>query len=210
MWHNNLTVIVSYYYTVFQYVAQQSDSQCQLLLFSLTVCGTTIWQSLSAITIQSSSMWHNNLTVIVSYYYTVFQYVAQQSDSHFQLLLYSLPVCGTTIWQSLSAITIQSFSMWHNNLTAIIKLYFWEMKIVNISCVLDTTLCDKICQWLATGRWFSPDPPVSSINKTDIHDIAVILLKVALNTINLAITLNISCATTIYWYLFVVHAVNSF
>jgi len=20
--------------------------------------------------------------------------------------------------------------------------------------VLDTTLCDKVCQWLATGRWF--------------------------------------------------------
>jgi hypothetical protein len=33
-----------------------------------------------------------------------------------------------------------------------------------------------------TGRWFSPDPPVSSINKTDCHDIIEILLKVALNT----------------------------
>jgi hypothetical protein len=22
--------------------------------------------------------------------------------------------------------------------------------------VLDTTLCDKVCQWLTTGRWFSP------------------------------------------------------
>ena len=49
--------------------------------------------------------------------------------------------------------------------------------------VLDTTLCDKICQWLATGRWFSPDPPVSSTNKTDRHDITEMLLKVALNTI---------------------------
>ena len=49
--------------------------------------------------------------------------------------------------------------------------------------VLDTTLCDKICQWLATGRWFSPGIPVSSTNKTDRHDIAQILLKVALNTI---------------------------
>jgi hypothetical protein len=43
--------------------------------------------------------------------------------------------------------------------------------------VLDTTLCDKVCQWLATGRWFSP---VSASNKTDRHDI---LLKVILNTI---------------------------
>ena len=41
-----------------------------------------------------------------------------------------------------------------------------------------TTLCDKVCQWLATGRWFSPGPPVSSTNKTDRHDITEILLKV--------------------------------
>jgi hypothetical protein len=31
---------------------------------------------------------------------------------------------------------------------------------------------------LATGRWFSPTPPVSSTNKTDRHDITEILLKV--------------------------------
>ena len=30
-----------------------------------------------------------------------------------------------------------------------------------------TTLCDKVCQWSVTGRWFSPGPPVSSTNKTD-------------------------------------------
>ena len=41
----------------------------------------------------------------------------------------------------------------------------------------------KVCQWLATGRWFSPGPPVSATNKTDCHDITEILLKVALNTI---------------------------
>ena len=46
--------------------------------------------------------------------------------------------------------------------------------------ILDTTLCDKVCQWLATGRWFSPGPPVSSTNKTDRHHITEILLKVAL------------------------------
>jgi hypothetical protein len=42
----------------------------------------------------------------------------------------------------------------------------------------------KVCQWLAAGLWFSPGTPVSSTNKTDSHDITVILLKVALNTIN--------------------------
>jgi hypothetical protein len=35
------------------------------------------------------------------------------------------------------------------------------------------------------GRWFSPDTLVSSTNKTDRHDITEILLKVALNTIDL-------------------------
>ena len=47
----------------------------------------------------------------------------------------------------------------------------------------DTTICDKVCQWLATGQWFSPGTPASSTNKTDRHDINEILLKVALNTI---------------------------
>jgi hypothetical protein len=46
-----------------------------------------------------------------------------------------------------------------------------------------TTLCDKGCHWLPTGRWFSLDPPDSSTNKTYRHDITEILLKVALNTI---------------------------
>jgi hypothetical protein len=40
---------------------------------------------------------------------------------------------------------------------------------------------DKVYQLLAHGRWFSP---ASSTTKTGRHDIAEILLKVALNTIN--------------------------
>ena len=34
-------------------------------------------------------------------------------------------------------------------------------------------------------RWLSPGTRISSTNKTDRHDITKILLKVALNTINL-------------------------
>jgi hypothetical protein len=49
--------------------------------------------------------------------------------------------------------------------------------------VPDTTLCDKVCQWLVAGRLFSPGTLVSSTNKPDHQDIAEILLKVALNTI---------------------------
>jgi len=52
--------------------------------------------------------------------------------------------------------------------------------------VHDTTLCDKVCQWLPTARWFSPGTPVSSTNKPDCHDITEIWLKVALNTISQA------------------------
>ena len=53
--------------------------------------------------------------------------------------------------------------------------------------VYNTTLCDKVCQWLAAGLWFSLGTPVSSTNKTDRHAITEILLKVALNTITLTL-----------------------
>jgi len=59
-------------------------------------------------------------------------------------------------------------------------LMLWVRITIRARC---TTLCDKVCQWLVTGRWFSLGPPVSSTNKTDCHDISEILLKVAINTI---------------------------
>ena len=43
------------------------------------------------------------------------------------------------------------------------------------------TLCDKVCQWLVAGRWFSPS--TSAPKKTDCYDITEILLKMALSTI---------------------------
>jgi hypothetical protein len=39
---------------------------------------------------------------------------------------------------------------------------------------------DKVYQLLAPGWWFSPGTPASSTTKTGRHDIAEILLKVAL------------------------------
>ena len=42
----------------------------------------------------------------------------------------------------------------------------------------------KVCQCL----WFSPGTQVSSTNETECHDIAEILLKVALNTITLTLS----------------------
>ena len=42
---------------------------------------------------------------------------------------------------------------------------------------------DKVYQLLAHDPWFSPGTPASSTTKTGRYDIAEILLKVALNTI---------------------------
>ena len=65
--------------------------------------------------------------------------------------------------------------------SVLIKLWFW-IPLMSTQGVFNATLCDEVCQWLATGRWFSPGTPVSSTNKTDRHDITEILLKVALKT----------------------------
>jgi hypothetical protein len=48
--------------------------------------------------------------------------------------------------------------------------------------VLDTNTRDQICKYILTGPWFFVDAKVSSVYKTDPHDITEILLKVLLNT----------------------------
>jgi hypothetical protein len=54
---------------------------------------------------------------------------------------------------------------------------------------------DKAYHLLAHGRWFSPGTPASSTTKTGRHDIAEILLKVALNTKNQSINQSINIMT---------------
>ena len=51
-------------------------------------------------------------------------------------------------------------------------------------CTRLATASDKVYQLLAHGRWFSPGIPASSTTKTGHHDIAEILLKMALTTKN--------------------------
>ena len=62
-----------------------------------------------------------------------------------------------------------SYSIWIYN-------YLWNQCLSPLTLwvgipllwgVLEATLCDKTCQWLATGRWFSLRTPISSTNKTD-------------------------------------------
>jgi hypothetical protein len=47
-------------------------------------------------------------------------------------------------------------------------------------CTRLAAASDKVYPLLAHGRWFSPGTPASSTTKTGCHDIAEILLKVAL------------------------------
>ena len=47
-------------------------------------------------------------------------------------------------------------------------------------CTRLAATSDKVYQLLSHGRWFSPGTPASSTTKTGRHDIAEILLKVAL------------------------------
>jgi hypothetical protein len=49
-------------------------------------------------------------------------------------------------------------------------------------CTRHATASDKVYQLLVHGRWFFPGTPASSTTKTGHHDIAEILLKVALTT----------------------------
>jgi hypothetical protein len=53
-------------------------------------------------------------------------------------------------------------------------LMLWARISIRARC---TALCDKVCQWLATSRWFSPSTPVSPTNNTDHHDITDICFK---------------------------------
>jgi hypothetical protein len=46
-------------------------------------------------------------------------------------------------------------------------------------------------KWLVVGPWFSSGAPVSSNYKTDRHDITEMLLKVAINTTDLTLTLTL-------------------
>jgi hypothetical protein len=71
-----------------------------------------------------------------------------------------------------------------------LKIRIWELNICSMPCHKSFM---TVCQALATGRWFSPDPPVSFTNKTDRHNTTEILLKVVISTIILI--LKLSCAS---------------
>jgi hypothetical protein len=64
-------------------------------------------------------------------------------------------------------------------------------------CTRLAAASDKVSQLLAHGRWFSPGTLASSTTKTGRHDIAEILLKVALNIKNQSIDIKKQMTTSI-------------
>ena len=62
-------------------------------------------------------------------------------------------------------------------------------------CARLAAASDNVYHLLAHGRWFSPSTPASSTTETGRHNIAELLLKMALNTINQIISLNVVMKT---------------
>jgi hypothetical protein len=59
-------------------------------------------------------------------------------------------------------------------------------------CIRLAAASDQAYQLLTHGRWFPPGTPASSTTETGRHDIAEILLKVALSTMNQSINQSIN------------------
>ena len=72
----------------------------------------------------------------------------------------------------------------HTSLSLIWRVFTAGFVNYKNGCTRLTASSDKAYQLLAHGRWFSSGTPASSTTKTGCHDIAEILLKVTLNTIN--------------------------
>ena len=91
--------------------------------------------------------------------------------------------CAIDLFQNREPSWPWSYGSWIYNYICnlcLSPLMLWVRILLMARC---TASCDKVCQWLATGRLFSLDTPVSSTNKTNRHDITEMSLQVALNTI---------------------------
>jgi len=81
-----------------------------------------------------------------------------------------------------SWITYQLLQAYHQYGVNSRRLYKLPKRCTELAAASDT-----FYQLLTFGRWFSPGTPAFSTAKTGRHDIAKILLKMALNTINQSI-----------------------
>jgi hypothetical protein len=133
------------------------------------------------------SPWYNSLSIAHKIWvYLDDSYLCLLKNTKYTLLLKLLLNIfhRHTFW--FQGKQISSAYFWINNYLCnqcISQLKLWVRALL-MARLTDTTLCDKVCQWLAAGRWLSPVTQLSSTNKTDRHGIAEILLKVELYTIN--------------------------
>ena len=72
----------------------------------------------------------------------------------------------------------------HTSLSPIRRGFAPGLVYYKKGCTQLAVASDTDYQLLAHGRWFSPGTPASSTTNTGRHDIAEILIKVALNTID--------------------------
>ena len=88
----------------------------------------------------------------------------------------------------------------HESLSPIRRVFATSFVNYKKGCTRFAVASDKVYQLLTHVRWFSPGTPASSTTKTGRHDVAEILLKVALNTINLIKSPN-TCISFIILYI---------
>jgi hypothetical protein len=103
--------------------------------------------ALNTINLNHRSECHQNIFYIMAFYFCTHfstKQVFMNSDRIFGSVMKLMVLSNVTIYKT------------------------WEKK--NYLVILfDTTFCDRVCQWLVTGQWFSLGTLVSSTNKTDHH-----------------------------------------
>ena len=72
-----------------------------------------------------------------------------------------------TFWGSVMTMIFDSWIYNYQCNQCLSPLMLWVRILIRARC---TTLYDKVCQWLVTGRLFSPCPPLSSTNITEIWE----------------------------------------
>ena len=142
------------------------------------------WASASYINITIMTS-QENFGLLLNLIYIVYYNIFNLNGIKSSVTLYSIYVIS--IIYTLKGLSwLWSYGSWIYNYICnqcLSPLTLWVQILFRWS-ILDPTLCDKVCQWLVAGRWFSLDTLVSSTNKTDCYNITEILLKVALNTIS--------------------------
>ena len=132
--------------------------------------------------------WNEGLIIMITFWkiFSHFTFFLNSTEnivfvlSTFILWEKNWQLIGTTFHLTVGAIWSWLYGSWSYNYLC--NQYLSPLSWIQTPLrrgVLDTTLCDNVCHWLAEGLWFSSGPLVSSNNKTDHHNIIEILLKVA-------------------------------